>query len=161
MVIGALIVLAPNFSTVHVGDLLIFAGTFFAPFGNLFQQKARAIASSDAIMFLRSLLMTSAMFLLAFVMHTYASVADIRASLPFLIVNGVILLGVGKIFWIESIHRISVTTSTALQTMAPFITLFLAWLILHQAPTVWQLTSLVPLVLGVLLLTDQIRPRLA
>lgn len=155
MIVGAAIVLAPGFSGINVGDFIILAGTFFTPIGNHFQQKARKIASSEMIMFLRSTITTPFLFIIAFIFHQQASTADINASLLFLFVNGFLLLGLSKLFWIEAIHRISVTKGSALSSINPFLTLIIAWVFLHQAPTLWQFLSLIPLVLGVLLLTDQ------
>ncbi|OGG56016.1 hypothetical protein A3D71_02305 [Candidatus Kaiserbacteria bacterium RIFCSPHIGHO2_02_FULL_55_20] len=155
MVLGALVILAPNFNGFNSGDLLVLAGTLFTPVGNYFQQKARLIASSEMIMFLRSLISIPFIVGLAYVVHVDIT-ADIRPALLLLIINGVFLLGLSKIFWIEAIHRMSVPKGTALQSFGPFVTLLFAWIILSQTPSVWQLASLAPLVFGVLLLTDQI-----
>ena len=154
MIMGALIVLGRNFSGINIGDFFILAATMCGPAGNFFQQKARQIASSEIIMFLRSLFSVPALFLLAFVLRESASLADIRASFIFLLINGALLLGLSKILWIEAIHRISVTKAVALNSLTPFLTLILAWLILGQQPNLWQISALVPLVLGVLFLTD-------
>lgn len=156
-VIGAGIVLGRDFSGINPGDFFVLAATIGAPAGNLFQQKARQIASSEVIMFLRSAISVPAIFLLAYFLQASASLADLRVSLPYLIINGILLLGLSKILWIEGIHRISVTKASALSSITPLLTLLFAWIILQQAPTVWQLTSLVPLLLGVLLLTDHIK----
>ncbi len=155
MVVGALIILSRGFSGIHIGDLYILMATLFAPAGNFYQQKAREIASSESIMFLRSALSVPPLFILAYVLGENVSFQGIFLSLPFLMINGVLMLGLTKLLWIEGIHRISVTKATALGSIAPFFTLFFAWLILQQAPTIWQLLSLVPFVLGTLLLTDQ------
>src|SRR3990167_6987906 len=56
MVFGALIVLGIDFTHFNTGDILILIATFCSPLGNLYQQKARVFASSESIMFLRSLL---------------------------------------------------------------------------------------------------------
>ena len=157
MVLGAVIVLAQGFTDFHMGDLLILAATFFTPMGNYFQQRARTIASSDTIMFMRSLLSVPFLFLLAYVLHPGVGLAQVQISLPFLLFNGILLLGISKIFWIEGIHRISVPKALALQSVVPFLTLLIAWVVLAQQPTVWQLASLVPFVLGVLLLTDHLK----
>lgn len=154
MVFGAFVILAPNFNGFNSGDLLVLAGTLFTPVGNYFQQKARLIASSEMIMFLRSLISIPFIVGLAYVVHISIA-TDIRPALLLLIINGVFLLGLSKIFWIEAIHRMSVPKGTALQSFGPFVTLLFAWLILAQVPTIWQLSALVPLILGVLLLTDQ------
>ena len=157
MVIGACIVLARDFSGVNVGDVLILAATACVPIGNLFQQKARLIASSETILFLRSILAAPVIFVLAYAFDQHASFADLRGSALFLLVNGVLILGLSKIFWIEAIHRIPVTKGQALSSAAPLVTLLFAWLLLNQAPNVWQLASLIPLILGILLLTDHLK----
>jgi len=99
------------------------------------------------------------LFLLAYALGARVSLADARASLLFLLINGVLLLGLSKLFWIEAIHRISVTKGVALSSVNPFLTLLLAWLILHQAPAMWQIAGLIPLVAGVLFLTGQLKFR--
>ncbi len=156
MVVGALIVLGRGFTGFNIGDLLIIVATMFTPVGNLFQQEARRIASSETIMFMRSFLSVPLLFALAYAVHPNISLMQVELSLPFLLINGLILLGVSKLLWIEAIHRISVTKAMALQSGMPLLTLGIAWVILGQAPEVWQLTALLPLILGVLLLTDQI-----
>lgn len=156
MLLGALIVLAPGFSSINIGDFLIFIAMFCAPPGNLYQRKAREIASSETVMFLRSLLSVPFIFLLALMLQEHASLTDVQAALPYLLLNGVLILGLSKIFWIEAIHRMLVTKAEAFNTVTPFLTLLFAYVLLHQAPTLWQLAALLPIVLGVLLLTDQI-----
>lgn len=156
MLIGACVVLVPNISTPNLGDLLILASTFAPPLGNLYQRKARAIASSETIMLLRSSLTIPIAFLGAVLLGGLPPFSSVWSSLPFLAVNGIILLGVSKIFWIEGIHRISVTKANALSSFGPLVTLLLAWLFLEQAPTVWQLSSIIPLIVGTFLLTGQL-----
>ena len=157
MIVGAIIVLAPNFAGINIGDFLILATTLIAPVGNMFQQRARKIASAESIVFLRNLLAAPIVFIIAFMFGQQATFGDVQASLVFLLINGVILLGLSKLLWVEGIHRMSVTKAMALQGAGPLITLIAAWALLSQAPTVWQLTSLVPLLLGVLFLTDQLK----
>ena len=159
MVMGAIIVLGRDFSGMHLGDLLILIMCVFAPIGNFFQQKAREIASSETIMFLRSALSLPGIFLLTYFFGAHASARDVLAALPLLILNGILLLGFSKLFWLEAIHRISVTKGTALASISPLVTLALAWVMLSQTPTVWQIASLVPFILGTLLLTDQVKWR--
>lgn len=77
---------------------------------------------------------------------------EIKEVMPILIINGIIQLGFSKILWMEGIHRISVTKATALGSIAPIITIFFAWLILREAPTSFQLFSVIPMIAGVILL---------
>jgi len=157
MVAGACIVLVRDFSGLNIGDLLVLAAVWFSPWGNVFQQRARKLFSSESIMFVRSLLSIPALAVLAYVFGQQASFDDLRASLPFLLINGILLLGLSKLFWIEAIHRISVTKGVALSSVTPFLTLMIAWVVLGLTPNLWQLISLVPLTIGVLLLTGHLK----
>lgn len=157
MVIGAVIVLAPNFSNINSGDMFILLATFCAPFGNLFQQKAKKISSTETILFLRSIIAAPIILLLAYMFGQNLELSQIKDSLFFLLINGIFLLGLSKIFWLEGISRISVTKSNALSSVAPLFTLFFAWLIFSQVPTVWQIASLAPFFFGILLLTDNLK----
>ena len=159
MVIGAIVVLSPNFSTPNIGDMLILLATLVPPFGNLLQQKARQVASSETILFLRSALSAPLIFILAYFMHQTAPLGDVRSSLLFLIINGALIFGLSKFMWLEAIHRIPVTKALALNSITPLFTLLIAWPLLSQTPTPWQFVSLVPMVLGIFLLTDQLKFR--
>lgn len=154
--VGALIVLGKNFTGISGGDFFVLAAACAAPMGNLFQRKARAIASSETIMFVRSLIAAAVIFVLAYALGKHSSWGSVHASLIFLLVNGVLLLGLSKIFFIEAIHRIPVTKAIAFGSASPVLTLLIAWALLGQRPDLWQLVSLVPVIGGVLLLTNYV-----
>lgn len=157
IVIGAVIVLAPNFTGINAGDFLVLAATLFAPAGNYFTQKARKIASGASIMFLRSLIAIPFLFVLTQILNMHSNLTDIKSSLLFLFINGFIIFGFSKILWVEGINYISVTKAIALSSTAPILTLFLSWILLHQIPSIFQLTAFIPMILGILLLTDQFK----
>ncbi|HSA83881.1 MAG TPA: DMT family transporter, partial [Patescibacteria group bacterium] len=153
MIFGAIIVLASNFQTFQGGDILILLANMIAPFGNFYAQRARKQVNSETIMFFRSALSSIFLFFLALLLHPSFSTNAIQDSLLFLLINGLLLLGLSKILWIEGIHRISVTKANALESIAPIFTLLFAWLLLQQLPTLWQLASLIPITAGVILLS--------
>lgn len=157
MVLGMLLVLAKNLTAPAPGDFLILAANFCAPFGNLFQQKARGVASSESVMFVRTVLSTIAILPVAFLLHESFAFPS-AASLPFLLVNAVFVFGISKLLWVEGIHHISVPKANLLQSLNPLVTLIGAWLILSQAPTGWQLASIVPFFIGIVLLTRRGKP---
>ncbi len=159
MVFGALIVLLRDFSGINAGDLFILIAVFFPPLANMFHQRAREIASSESIMFVRSALSAPALFAIAYAFGVRASFGDVGASLTFLLLNGILILAVSKVMWIEAIHRISVTKGVALSSISPPLTLLFAWILLHQAPALWQIAGLVPMMFGVMLLTNQLKLR--
>lgn len=152
MLIGAAIVLYPNVHSPRLGDALIIVASFMAPFGNFFQQRARKKVSSESIMFIRSLLTTPLAFSLAYLLGSNPFSFD-SSLLVLFVINGVFLFGVSKILWIEGTHRIAVTKANALASLAPLVTLFFAYLLLKEVPTLWQLAAFVPLFVGVLLLS--------
>lgn len=159
MIVGAAIVLLPNWNGFNAGDFLILLATFCAPVGNHFQKKAKTIASSETILFLRNMLSAIALFVIALLFGYTQNKTQLITSLPFLLVNGFCILGLSKLFWIEGIHRISVTKAVSLNSTAPFLTLIAAWIVFQQIPTMFQIISLAPLMLGVLLLTDNLKLR--
>ncbi len=159
MLAGALIVLLKNFSSFESGDFLIFAATFIPPLGNLYQKKARAIASPETVLFLRSIIAVPPLFFMAYLFGERVSPQTLYVALPFLVLNGLVLFGLSKWLWLEAIHRISVTKALVLKSLAPLLTLLFGWLLLHQSATAWQFASLIPFFFGVVLLTGQFRIR--
>ncbi len=154
MIIGALILLFPKNLKVNVGDLFILLATICVPLGNFYQQKIRKIASSEIILFLRTFFAIP--FILLLIWHLESATNfSIKPVLIFLIFNGVLHFGLTKILWIEGIHRMSITKATALNSITPFFTLIFSYFILNQNPTEWQILSLLPITLGIYLLTKK------
>lgn len=157
MLLGGVIVLGRGFSGVAFGDLILLAAMFLGPVGNFFQQKAREIASSETIMFLRSALSLPAFFVFAIFTGADLSVGNAFDIWPVLLVNGILIFGLSKLFWIEGIHRMTVTKAILLQSVTPFLTLLFAWWLLSEPPTLWQVLSLAPFMIGIVLLTGHFR----
>ena len=155
MIVGAL--LARDWHNPNVGDLIALGATVAAPIGNYYQQQGRRLCSGEALLFLRSAFAALLLFSLAALIGALAPITTVAAALPYLLFNGIAGFVIAKLCWIEGIHRMSVTKAIALTALGPLFTLFFAWVILGQVPTAWQLVSLAPFVVGVLLLTDQIK----
>ncbi len=155
MVLGAVIVVYPNFSHFQLGDLLLILATMFAPLGNFYQQRARKRVSSEMIMFVRDIFVAVFAFAAIFLLDLNGSFSNIQDSFWFLVINGALLFGFSKIFWVEGVHRISITKAISLGSIYPFFTILFAWLFLKDLPTIWQLGASVPLFVGVLLLSQK------
>jgi drug/metabolite transporter (DMT)-like permease len=67
--------------------------------------------------------------------------------------NGIFIFGLSKILWVEAIHRIPITKTISLACIQPLLTMIFAYFFLRQSATVVQLLSLVPMAVGMLLLT--------
>ncbi len=135
------------------GDLLILLCTAFPPVGNFFQRKMRRKASSESVMFLRTIFSLPFVFLLAFVLSGNETQSVDLKTILFLLFNGIIILGISKIFWLEAILRISVTKANALASIKPVLTILFSFLMLGNLPNLWQLSSIPPMLLGVYMLT--------
>jgi len=153
VIAGAIIVLLPQELALGKGDSLILIATMFAPFGNFFQKRARKKVSTEMIMFLRSLFIIPFFFGASYLLGEMASAETLKTSLWFLIINGMVLMGIAKILLIEGIHRISVTKAISMSSISPLFTMIFSYFILKDMPTTWQLLSFIPMFIGVMLLT--------
>lgn len=153
MVAGALIILVPKMNgQIAWGEVIIMAGCMFTPLGNKYAKDAITQVSPFFLMTVRSLI--SGVFLtgLAFLMETPPTANGLAEGLPYLIINGVLLLGFSKILWLESIRRIPITKAQSISVITPALTLFFAWLVLGETPTAFQISGLVPIAGGAFLL---------
>src|SRR3989344_3617782 len=153
MLLGALIVLYPNRTSPHAGDIMILIAAMIAPFGNFFAQKARKKVSSETIMFVRSMIAGPAILFFAYMLGDHILLPPTGRPLILLILNGLVILGFSKILWLEATHRIIVIKAQALSGFSPLLTLFFAWLFLRQNPTFWQISAFLPMIIGVALLS--------
>lgn len=156
MIVGACLVLFPKgVAGINSGAVLILLATFCAPLGNKFQQKARKIASGETIMFLRNALAAPCFLILAILFKQTSMIGPVTTIIAVsFFVNALLVFGMSKLFFVEAIHRISVTRVIALGSMAPFLTILISWIFFGTRPELLQITALIPLSLGVLFLTD-------
>jgi len=152
MLLGVLIILAPNFSGFRIGDIVILLAVFIAPLGNYFQKSLRSKISSEQILFFRTLIAAPILFFIAYLAGESIIIPPISVWW-ILLVNGVVLFGITKLLWIESIFRIGVTKSISLSSVSPIFTLIFAYLIFHDEPTFVQIIAVPLSVVGVYLLT--------
>ncbi len=153
MILGAVLVLFNKTSAFRLGDLIILLASAFPALGNYYQQKLRKKISTETVLFGRSMLTLPFLAILAFAFKENLSPAIISGNFWFLFLNGAIFLGISKIFWLEGIHRISVTKANIISSVSPAFTLLLAAFILKQYPNWWQLLAFAPLGIGLWLLT--------
>ncbi|MFA6160394.1 MAG: DMT family transporter [Parcubacteria group bacterium] len=153
MLFGAGIVLYPNVNNFQIGDLMILTASFIAPLGNFFQRRARRKVKSEAILFVRSLISMPVIFILAYFAKVNFASINFDKTFLLLIINGIFLIGLSKLLWVEGIYRINVMKANALNSIAPLSTLLFAWMLIGDIPTKFQLLSFVPMFFGVILLS--------
>lgn len=153
MILGILIILLPTSSGWHTGDLIVIAATVFPPIGNKYAQLARKKISSEAILFWRSFLSGIFLLGLAFLLESPPSTSALLSSAPFIILNGILFLGLSKILWVDSLQFQSVGKSVALGNISPVMTLIASFFILKENITIFQIVALLPITWGVMLIT--------
>lgn len=156
MIAGAAIILFPKVAVLHGGDFLILLGTISSPIGNIYAQRARKHVSTDFLMFYRSLISGVLLLLLGMIFEPIPSTQMIQQSSSFLVINGIVLMGLSKILWVESIHRISITKAVSLSSVSPAFTLPIAYFVLHESISFFQIAGLIPIMVGAFLLTRRV-----
>lgn len=154
MLSGALIILLPSWDGgMHIGDLLILLATAAAPLGTIFAQRARKAVSADMFMLIRSVISAVFLFILACMFEIAPMSSVWIASWWFLLLNGIFMMGLAKLLWVEAIHRLPITKTVALAPLGVMLTLVFAYLFLGEHITVQQAMSVVPMAYGMWLLT--------
>ena len=154
MVVGALLVLFQGSFQLNEGDAILLVAMILPPLGNYFAQRARKKVESYTIMFIRSLIAGIFILFLALIFAPIPGPIEIQNSFVFLLINGILLMGLSKFFWLEGIHRIFISKAISLNAVTPFFTLVFAYFILGEVPKIWQLLGLIPLVIGILILSE-------
>jgi drug/metabolite transporter (DMT)-like permease len=158
IVMGVLIILIRNAALPQGGELLIFLATFLVPLGNLGGKDARLVHSTAMILLVRSIISGTVLCVLAWMVDGLPSAAGLRAGLPVILLVGVFLLGLAKIFWMESIHRIQIGTAVSLSSLSPIITLLTGVFLLSESIRLYHFFALLPVLIGIRLVVRQ--PRL-
>ena len=153
MVIGALFILLPKSSGWHMGDFIIMGATVFPPIGNMYAKKARKKVNTEVIYFYRAIICGIFFLIMSYLFKEELSISAIEPSLVFLLINGLLLLGLSKILWLESVNLIRITKAISLTSISPFFTLLFAFMFLKESPTLVQVSGLIPMVVGIWLIT--------
>lgn len=150
---GALLVLFPDEAGLNRGDFLVLLAAMLAPAANHYQQRARARVSAVTLLFVRNLTSLPVLFLLAWLFAPLPDQADLRATWWLLLLNGLFLMGLSKIYWIEGLHRLPITKVSAMTALSPLFTMLFAYPVLGETPGFWQLAGVAPILIGGILIT--------
>ena len=64
-------------------------------------------------------------------------------------------MGISKIFWLEAINRITVTRVLAIHGFVPMLTILLLWIFRGIEPSIPQIISGIPMIIGVYFLSKK------
>ncbi len=154
---GAMMILFQGEVEFNKGDLLILLAALTAPVANNYQRRTRSVVGSETLLFVRTLIASPVLFALAFIFNDTPTLPQLEKIWVLLLINGFVLLGLSKIFWVEAIHRISVTKAAAMTALGPLYTMIFAYYILGEVPTAYQLLGVIPVVIGGTLVVKKVR----
>jgi drug/metabolite transporter (DMT)-like permease len=155
MGLGAIIILFPvgEVWKINLGDILVLLAAMIAPLGNYYQKQARKKVHSTNILLSRSLIGIPLVYGMATIFEVTPSWQMIQSQWPWLLFLGLMIFVMSKILWMESLHRLSITKVSAIYAVSPLITLGLAYWLLNEVPSFWQLLAVLPIILGGYLIT--------
>jgi drug/metabolite transporter (DMT)-like permease len=159
MGIGAVIILLPDDLAFNKGDLIILTGAALAPIANFYSKRTRKHCSSETILGFRTIVALPVISLLAWIIEPEITQWSLEKALPFVLLIGLVVFGVSKIFWMEALHRISITKISAMIALVPPMTLLFAFLYLDEVPELRQIVGIIPILIGGYLLTKPLKKK--
>ena len=160
MVAGALFILFNKTFTINSGDLLIIAGTFFYPIGNIIAKKALTFSTPSVILFIRSLIGGIILLIISYQFEKWSLPIEqaISNNYIFILANGVLIYAISKVLWYESIKRIDISKAVLISIGAyPAISLLFAFLFLKEVPTIFQAIGLIIILFGIYQIVEKRR----
>lgn len=160
IVFGIIVFKNPSEFDWNIGDFLIILATMIAPFGNIFNKKANTLISAESIILGRNLIVV-------FILGLFFSIFSFPPSafsfnMPTVLgimLYGVVLLGIAKIFWIRSFQYLSIPTMVSINSIYPIFTLIFSFVFIGDIPSFPQILSLIPILLGVYILMKEYTDR--
>ena len=155
VVIGAVAILYNGTLHINGGDLLIIAGTFFFPIGNIYAKKALKLTTPAVILFVRSFLGGMILVFISLLFENY------QASFPgyfmdnfkFILLNGALIYGLSRLFFYEGLKRLDISKATSLAMSYPAFSLFYSYIFLKEIPTSYQWIGFIIIFFGIIILT--------
>jgi drug/metabolite transporter (DMT)-like permease len=151
MTSGALLILFQQITDLNIGDLFVLIAAAIGAYGNAFAKKALDHVSSITLMFFRSGVGGIIFITVALIMGD--SFSGWQDSWIFLLINGLVLLGITKIMWLECIKRIDVSLAVNFFPLSTAMAVLFAYFLLDEIPNTAQLLGFIPIIVGLFVLT--------
>lgn len=155
MILGALSLLFHGNFDPQLGDIILLFAMALAPIGNFFQQRARKLVSTETLLFVRSLVGGSLALFIGHFFFPWPSFVNFIDIWPYMLMNALVIFGFQKIIWVESINRIPVAKALTLRSITPALTILLAFFVLNEHPSWWQLLGFFPMAMGAYLILNK------
>lgn len=155
VVIGAIAILYNGTLQINRGDLLIIAGTFFFPIGNIYAKKALKLTTPAVILLVRSFLGGMILVLISLLFENYqvSFSGYVVDNFKFILLNGALIYGLSRLLWYEGLKRLDISKATSLAISYPAFSLFYSYIFLKEIPTIFQWIGFIIIFWGIFILT--------
>ncbi|MFH1564466.1 MAG: DMT family transporter [bacterium] len=147
---GACFIMYNGTFTLNTGDILIILSTITYPIGNFYGKKVLNLISPSVILFVRFFF--GGLFILTFSLMAERGInigQIIYNNWPLFIFNGLVLLGISKILWYESLKRIDISKAVSLGMTFPLFSLIILIVYFNEKISVYQGIGVAIMIIGV------------
>jgi len=131
------------------GDLLIILSTVTFPFGNFYAKRALRLVHPGILLTVRAGIGCVVLLLLAVSVEHWFEIATLRTYWWFIVLNGAVILGIGKIIWQLGFQRLDISKAVILLKTEPLISILILVFFLHEPITRLQLLGIGIMAIGV------------
>ena len=147
---GGLLILYNGTLAFNLGDLIIILSTVTYPLGNFYAKKALNLVSPTIILLTRFFLGGLVILFFALAIERPAGLGRIIIDHWFLLLfNGLILLGLNKIIWYESLKRLDISKAISLGLTSPLFSLAVLIFFVGEKISLYQWGGLMIMMAGV------------
>lgn len=148
VLIGAFVVLFKG-GSFNVGDVLIILSTALLPFGNYFGKKALKYISAENLLVIRYFVGGAALLMMSLLFENGAEmVPSLQNYWPYIVFNGVLLLGLVNILWYEGLKKLEICKAVFLLMTFPIFSLLFLTVFYDERPNFFQILGVFIIVLG-------------
>ena len=156
--LGAIVLVLPRGTSfrLELPELVLIGCAALPPLGNLAVRRARLLLTTVEILFVRSLVAGAILLTAGLSRESPPALNSLSAlTLAAIAANGIFIMALGKLIWVEAVTRIPISKAVALGATTPAITLLLTYLFFGTLPTMSEWGALVLVTAGVLLITQR------
>ncbi len=154
ILIGVVTVVYSGTFSLNLGDLFIILTPLFWQISHLLSKKSIKRLGTFFIQGGRYLSAGLTMLLISTLIGSNQfGVLYKPAELSSILIIGFVVAGIGSLAWYESIKRINLSKATAMISPYSVLSVILAWFILSELPSIYQIIGLIFVLVGMLLLS--------
>ncbi|HBU07416.1 MAG TPA: hypothetical protein DEB09_05030 [Candidatus Magasanikbacteria bacterium] len=148
--LGAIFILYNNNFKINIGDILIILSTLTFPLGNFYAKKALNLVSSEIILFIRFLLGGLVIGTLSLMFEPTNLIKNsIVNHWPIILLNGILLLSVSKMFYYEALKRMDISKTISLGMTFPIYSLLILTIFFKEEITPYKWIGIAVMLIGV------------